>query len=40
MPNDETLEALEEVKRFEENPQNFKTYPNFKEAMKDIFGDA
>ena len=27
MPNDETLEALEEVKRFEENPQNFTDSP-------------
>lgn len=36
--DEETLEALEEVKLFEANPQNYKTYRTFEEALKDIFG--
>ena len=40
MPNDETLEALEEAKLIEANPNNYKSYANFDEVIKDVLGDA
>ena len=35
IPNAETIEAIEEVRKLKENP-NKKTYSNFSELMKDI----
>lgn len=39
MPNDETLKTLEEAKLIEANPDSYKSYANFDEVLKDVFGD-
>lgn len=40
MPNEETLEALEETKLIAANPEKYKSYASFDEVLKDILGDA
>lgn len=35
--NEETLEALEEAELIAAHPENYKSYANFAEVLKDIF---
>ncbi len=36
IPNDETLEAIEEVKRMEANPEQYKGYTDVDEMMREL----
>lgn len=37
IPNKETIEALKEYEEMKNNPEKYKRYSSFKEAMKDVF---
>ena len=37
IPNKETMEALKEYEEMKNNPEKYKRYSSFKEAMKDVF---
>lgn len=39
IPNQETLEALEELRYMEEHPEEYKSYKSVDEMFKDILGD-
>ena len=39
-PNAETIAALDEAKEFEAHPENYKRYPSFRDALKDVFAGA
>ena len=39
-PNAETLAAMDEYYTIKEHPEKYKRYTTFKEAMKDVLGDA
>ncbi len=40
MPNDETLEAINEVKRMKENPSFGKTYSSVEQMMEELLADV
>lgn len=40
MPNEETLEAINEVKRMKENPSFGKTYTNVEQMMEELLADV
>ena len=40
MPNEETLEAVNEVKRMKENPSFGKTYSNVDQMMEELLADV
>jgi hypothetical protein len=39
IPNQETLEALEELQYMKEHPEEYKSYKSVDEMFKDILGD-
>ena len=39
VPNDETMEALQEVKRMKSNPNLGKTYTDVDQMMEELLGD-
>lgn len=39
VPNDETMEALQEVKRMKSNPNFGKTYTDVDQMMEELLGD-
>ena len=40
VPNAETLAAFEEFEAIKNNPNEYKRYNSFADAMKDVLGDA
>ena len=36
IPNDDTLDAIDEVRKMEQNPNNYKSYNSVDELMKDL----
>lgn len=40
VPNEETLKALDEFREMKNNPQKYKRYASFKEAMNEVLDNA
>lgn len=40
IPNDTTQEALSEIRKMKQHPEDYKQYNNFKELMDEVLEDA